>query len=123
LNLRTLGLASLGGFALASIARAEPSWHQVEFSYPVSAVAVQSEALVWAAGTAGSYLTGFLRWDGMAWNLADTFRSQLVYDICVTGAGAWAVGEQFNVSRMAAGVYFVRAASKAEARTTRVVVR
>jgi photosystem II stability/assembly factor-like uncharacterized protein len=75
---------------------AEPGWHQVEFSYPVSAVAVESDSSAWAAGTVGSYLYGFLHWDGVNWVLADTFRNQLVYDICFAGTQAWAVGEQFN---------------------------
>jgi photosystem II stability/assembly factor-like uncharacterized protein len=75
---------------------AEPAWHQVEFNYPVSAVAVESDSFAWAAGTAGSYLYGFLHWDGVNWVLADTVRNQLVYDICFAGAQAWAVGEQFN---------------------------
>lgn len=75
---------------------AEPGWHQVEFNYPVSAVAVKSDSQAWAAGTVNSYLYGFLHWDGVNWVLADTFRNQLVYDICFAGNQAWAVGEQFN---------------------------
>ena len=31
---------------------AEPGWHQVEFNYPVSAVAVKRDSSAWAAGTA-----------------------------------------------------------------------
>jgi photosystem II stability/assembly factor-like uncharacterized protein len=77
-------------------AGAEPGWHQVGFSYQVNATAVRSDSEAWAAGTAGNYLSGFFRWDGASWSLADTFRNQLVYDIAVSGESAWAVGEQFN---------------------------
>jgi photosystem II stability/assembly factor-like uncharacterized protein len=93
-HVRTLAVALLSAAASAA---ALPGWHQVSFPYPVSAVAVASDSEAWAAGTAGSYLYGFLQWDGGNWTLADTFRNQLVYDICYAGSDAWAVGEQFNV--------------------------
>jgi photosystem II stability/assembly factor-like uncharacterized protein len=75
---------------------AEPVWHQVNFDYPVSAVAMASDSQAWAAGTVSNYLTGFLKWDGVGWVLSDTFRNKLIYDICFADQQAWAVGEQFN---------------------------
>jgi hypothetical protein len=86
--------AALLGCAL--FASAEPGWHQVPFSYQVNAVAVRDNREAWAAGSVASYLSGFLRWNGADWTLVDTFRRQLVYDICYAGDRAWAVGEQFN---------------------------
>ncbi len=77
-------------------APAAPSWHQVEFNHQLNAVVVENDSSAWAAGTAGSYLSGFFRWDGADWRLADTFRNKLVYDICSVDGAAWAVGEQFN---------------------------
>ncbi len=77
-------------------AAAAPGWHQVSFPFQVNTVAVASDSEAWAAGTAASYLSGFFHWDGGNWTLADTFRNQLVYDICYAGSDVWAVGEQFN---------------------------
>ena len=84
------------GLCLLAAAAALPAWHQVQSPCQVSAAAVASATDAWVAGTAGTYLSGFYHWDGSDWALADTFRNQLVYDICRAGADAWAVGEQFN---------------------------
>jgi len=81
---------------LFAAALALPAWHQVSFPYSINTVAVASDSEAWAAGTAGSYLSGFFHWDGVNWTLADTFRNQLIYDISLAGNDAWAVGEQFN---------------------------
>jgi len=92
--MKRLGAAAL--CLLAAIALAMPGWHQLPVPYPVGTVAVAGDSEAWAAGTVGSYLSGFLHWDGTCWTLADTFRNQLVHDISFAGNDAWAVGEQFN---------------------------
>jgi len=84
------------GACLLSAATAQPAWHQVQSPCQVNAAAAASDSEAWVAGTAGTRLSGFFHWDGSDWTLADTFRNQLVYDICFAGSEAWAVGEQFN---------------------------
>lgn len=94
--MNTQGRVTIALCLLAAAGTALPEWHQVSFAYPVSACAVRGDDEAWAAGTVASYLSGFFHWDGTSWTLADTFRNQLVYDMCYADPGAWAVGEQFN---------------------------
>jgi photosystem II stability/assembly factor-like uncharacterized protein len=81
---------------LCAAASAVPRWHQVPFSYGISAVRLDSDTTGWAGGTAAARLSGFFRLAGGTWTPCDTFRNQLVYDIDIAGDTAWAVGEQFN---------------------------
>ena len=75
---------------------AAPRWHQVPCTYQVGCAVLANDTLGWASATAGSYLTGFLRYNGTDWTLTDTIRNQLIYDFSIVGGKAWAVGEQFN---------------------------
>lgn len=80
----------------AAAAVAAPSWHQVPFSHNIRCAQLGSDSSGWASGDAGPRLSGFFRYDGSEWSLVDTIRDQLIYDIAISGAAAWAVGEQFN---------------------------
>ncbi len=81
---------------VAAAAVAAPSWHQVPFAYNIRCAQLGSDSSGWASGDAGPRLSGFFRYDGSEWFLADTIRDQLIYDIAIPGDEAWAVGEQFN---------------------------
>ncbi len=81
---------------LLGIGVAAPRWHQVPCAYRVGCAVLANDTLGWASATVGSYLTGFLRYDGRDWILTDTIRNQLIYDFAFAGSSAWAVGEQFN---------------------------
>jgi hypothetical protein len=86
----------LSACLLAASASALPEWHQVPVPYQIGTVVVANDSEAWAAGTAGSYLSGFFHWDGTYWTLTDTFRNQLIYDLGFADGTVRAVGEQFN---------------------------